>query len=230
MLIIINSIIIAIFIFSFTIFSFFKFSTRYTILKEKTTNALLSIINSKLGVFLLFTLFTVFFIINLSGNIPLNSIPTLFYSQTLTISLIFWIPIIICVSITQFKEFIAHILPYGSPIGLILFLPLVEIFSQLIRPFTLMIRLRTNLSRGHIMIYMFSYFTLLSSTLSPFIYVVLYALFILELCISILQAYIFVSLLSLYINETVYSYSINNILVCRTNDLSQSVRITYLFL
>lgn len=230
MLIIINSIIIAIFIFSFTIFSFFKLSTRYTVLKEKTTNALLSMINSKLGVFLLFTLFTVFFIINLSGNIPLNSIPTLFYSQTFTISLIFWIPIIICVSITQFKEFIAHMLPYGSPIGLILFLPLVEIFSQLIRPFTLMIRLRTNLSRGHIIIYIFSYFTLLSSTLSPFIYVVLYALFILELCISILQAYIFVSLLSLYINETVYSYSINNILVCRTNDLSQSVRITYLFL
>ena len=108
----------------------------------------------------------------------------------------------ICVSITQFKEFIAHMLPYGSPVGLILFLPLVEIFSQLIRPFTLMIRLRTNLSRGHIMMYMFSYFTLLSSSLSPFIYLVLGALFILELCISILQAYIFVSLISLYINET----------------------------
>ncbi|RMZ93436.1 ATPase F0 subunit (mitochondrion) (mitochondrion) [Brachionus plicatilis] len=54
--------------------------------------------------------------------------------------------------------------------------------------------------------YMFSYFTLLSSALSPFIYVVLYALFVLELCISMLQAYIFVSLISLYINETVYSY------------------------
>lgn len=109
----------------------------------------------------------------------------------------------ICVSITQFKDFMAHILPYGSPVGLMLFLPLVEIFSQLIRPFTLMIRLSTNLSRGHIMIYIFRYFTLLSSFLSPFIYVVLYALFILELCISMLQAYIFVSLISLYINETV---------------------------
>jgi len=94
-------------------------------------------------------------------------------------------------------------LPYGSPVGLMLFLPLVEIFSQLIRPLTLMIRLRTNLSSGHIMMYMFSYFTLLSSVLSPFIYVVLYLLFFLELAISMLQAYIFVSLISLYINETV---------------------------
>nr|AGI78554.1 ATP synthase F0 subunit 6 [Brachionus koreanus] len=203
MLIMMNSIIIAIFMFSFTIFSFYKFSTRYTALKSKMLSMLMTMINSKLGVFLLFTLFTSFFMINLSGNIPLNSIPTLFYSQTLTISLMFWIPIMICVSITQLKDFMAHMLPYGSPVGLMLFLPLVEIFSQLIRPFTLMIRLSTNLSSGHIMMYMFSYFTLLSSTLSPFIYLVLYALFILELCISMLQAYIFVSLLSLYINETV---------------------------
>lgn len=162
-----------------------------------------SIVNSKVVKFLMIFLFILFLIINLIGNIPLNSIPTLFYSQTLTVRLLFWIPIMICVSVTQMKEFLAHMLPYGSPVGLMLFLPLVEIFSQLIRPFTLMIRLRTNLSRGHIMMYMFSYFTLLSSFLSPFIYVVLYALFILELCISILQAYIFVSLISLYANETI---------------------------
>jgi F-type H+-transporting ATPase subunit a len=114
----------------------------------------------------------------------------------------FWLPIMACVMATQIKDFIAHILPYGCPTRLALFLPLVEIFSQLIRPLTLMIRLRTNLRAGHIMMYMFSYFTLLSSMLSPFISVVLSLLFVLELAISALQAYIFVSLLSLYINET----------------------------
>ena len=93
-------------------------------------------------------------------------------------------------------------LPYGCPVGLILFLPLVELFSQLIRPLTLIVRLSTNLSSGHIMMYIFSYFTLLSSVLSPFIYVVLFMLFVLEICISALQAYIFVSLLVLYVNET----------------------------
>lgn len=222
MLIILNSIIVAFFLFSFTLFNFFKFSTRYTSLKGAFINGLNSIVTSKVGGFTLFVLFTVFFIVNLRGNIPLNSIPTLFYSQTLTISLLFWIPIIVCVSLTQFKEFIAHMLPYGSPVGLMIFLPLVEIFSQLIRPFTLIIRLSTNLSRGHIIMYIFRYFTLLSSSLSPFIHLVLYALFILELCISMLQAYIFVSLLALYINETVYSYSITNILVRHTKDLVKS--------
>jgi F0F1-type ATP synthase membrane subunit a len=53
------------------------------------------------------------------------------------------------------------------------------------------------------MMYMFSYFTLSSDLLAPFIYVVLWALFFLELAISMLQAYIFTSLVALYINETV---------------------------
>jgi hypothetical protein len=37
-------------------------------------------------------------------------------------------------------------LPYGAPTALILFLPLVEIFSQIIRPLTLTIRFATNIS------------------------------------------------------------------------------------
>lgn len=202
MLSIFNGIIFSCFIFVFVFHTFFVFLTRYRVAKNAFNSLVSSMVNSKVAKFLLIVLFTSFFLINLTGNIPLNSIPTLFYSQTLTISLLFWLPIMICVSYTQFKNFISHMLPYGSPVGLMLFLPLVEIFSQLIRPFTLIIRLSTNLSSGHIMMYIFSYFTLLSSALAPFIYLVLFALFVLELCISLLQAYIFVSLIALYVNET----------------------------
>lgn len=176
--------------------------TRYTTFKNWLYATLKSSVRTELSKFLLVSLFIFFLMSNIIGNIPLNSIPTLFYRLTLTVRLLFWLPLMVCVTVTQLTEFTAHILPYGSPVGLILFLPLVEIFSQLIRPFTLIIRLRTNLSSGHIMMYMFSYFTLLSSVLAPFIYVVLTLLFVLELCISALQAYIFVSLIALYIDET----------------------------
>jgi len=182
--------------------SFFSISTRFSSLKSLVFGGLSSSVGSLVAKGLLVYLFFIFLVVNVAGNVPLNLIPTMFYSSTLTISLFFWIPLIICVSYSDFKFFIAHMLPYGSPVGLMLFLPLIEIFSQLIRPFTLIIRLRTNLSSGHIMIYMFSYFTLLSSVLAPFIYIVLMCLFVLELCISALQAYIFVSLLALYVNET----------------------------
>lgn len=203
MLIILWSLITTLVFFSFVFFSYFVFSSRSESLKSYIVEFLSSILKTNVTKFLFLLLFISFLTINLIGNIPINNIPTLFYSQTVTISLLFWIPIIVCVLITNFKGFISHMLPYGSPAALILFLPLVEIFSQIIRPFTLMIRLRTNLARGHIIMYMFSYFTLLSSTLAPFIHIVLSVLLILEVCISILQAYIFVSLLALYVNETV---------------------------
>lgn len=203
MFVLLNGFVVSLFLVSFVLYSYFSYSNRFSSLKVLVIDTLVSAIRSNVGKFMLLSLFFSFLLINLIGNIPLNSIPTMYYSFTLSIRLLFWIPLMICVSFTQLKEFIAHILPFGSPVGLMLFLPLVEIFSQLIRPLTLIIRLRTNLSSGHIMMYMFSYFTLLSSVLSPFIYIVLYLLFFLELAISMLQAYIFVSLLSLYINETV---------------------------
>lgn len=181
---------------------FYKF-TRFSVFFNTLSNILKQAFRYKLSFWVVYLLFVFLFLSNLTGNIPLRTIPTLFYSQTLTLSLLFWIPIIVCVSLSQFKSFIAHMLPYGSPVGLILFLPLVEIFSQLIRPFTLMIRLSTNLSRGHIMLYMFSYFTLLSDALSVVIIPAITVLFILEICISMLQAYIFVTLITLYIAETV---------------------------
>lgn len=98
---------------------------------------------------------------------------------------------------------VAHMLPYGAPTALIIFLPLVEIFSQLIRPLTLTIRFATNISAGHIMMFMFSYFSMLSSTLAPVIYLVLSVLLIIEVFIAFLQRYIFTTLLSLYFRETI---------------------------
>jgi F-type H+-transporting ATPase subunit a len=95
------------------------------------------------------------------------------------------------------------LLPYGAPTALMLFLPLVEIFSQIIRALTLTIRFATNISAGHIMIFMFSYFSMLSSALAPFLYVVLTLLLILEVCIAFLQSYIFVTLSGRCFRETI---------------------------
>lgn len=203
MLVLLNSLCFIFVLFWFIASDYFVKLTRYRILFTKLSDGLKQAIRYNSSFWVIYLLFFSMFITNLTGNIPLSSIPTLFYSQTLTLSLMFWVPIMVCVSIRQFKSFIAHMLPYGSPVGLILFLPLIEIFSQIIRPFTLMIRLRTNLSRGHIMLYMFSYFALLSDALSTIIVPAIFVLFILEICISMLQAYIFATLISLYIVETV---------------------------
>jgi len=140
---------------------------------------------------------------NLLGNIPIVAIGSIFYSVILSVRLLFWIPLIVCIFFRQLDSFIAHLLPYGAPEGLALILPIIEGFSQIIRPFTLTIRLRTNLSAGHIILYMFSYFRILSIAISPILFIAIRILFVLELFISILQGYIFISLLHLYFIETV---------------------------
>ena len=199
-----SSVLSSLFIFTFFASVLFTFSSRFTKLVSFSWSLIRTVVNSYIAKGLLCYLFFVLLVVNVLGNAPLNIIPTMFYRSTFTLRLLFWVPLIIAVTIRDFRSFTAHLLPYGSPVGLMLLLPLIEIFSQLIRPLTLMIRLRTNLSSGHIMIYIFSYFTLLSSILSPFLYAVLACLFVLELCISALQAYIFVSLLALYVSETLW--------------------------
>jgi len=185
----------------FVVSNFFSLYAAHGRFRVAFCNLFSSLKSSVFSIVPLFVLFYSLLILNVVGNIPTNLVPTLFYSETLTLSLLFWLPIIICVFIYDFKRFLSHMLPYGAPVALIVFLPIIEIFSQLIRPFTLIIRLSTNLSRGHIMIYMFSYFTLLNPYLYPFIRMVISLLLVLEFCISALQAYIFVSLLVLYLEE-----------------------------
>jgi len=99
---------------------------------------------------------------------------------------------------THFVELTSHILPYGTPIILIGILPLIEVFSQVLRPFTLSVRLSTNLAAGHILMYIFCFF---SMSLGASIVPIILFLQLFELAISLLQAYIFVRLVSLYVEE-----------------------------
>ena len=134
-------------------------------------------------------------ILNVLGNIPGIKSITLFYWFTVSLALSLWIAVILSIYYTQLKSWVSHLLPYGSPIGLSILLPLIEAFSHLIRPFTLIIRLRTNLSSGHIILYIFSFFAVSSFGLTTLITPILVLLMLLEIFVSALQAYIFSSLL-----------------------------------
>ena len=112
--------------------------------------------------FMIISLFIRIATCNLLGRIPGVVNSNLYYILTRAMSLTLWVSIITVTLVTQFREFVSHILPYGTPTALMIFLPLVEVFSNLIRPLTLIVRLSTNLSSGHIIIYIFSYFAIAS--------------------------------------------------------------------
>lgn len=197
------SLVVLLFLYSLKSSSFFLARSRYSLFSSFFVSILKSLFRISypfLNIFV--SLITFLLIMNVLGNFPFFSIPTLYYFYTVSISLTFWLSLIVRVFFTQLKDFIAHMLPFGSPVALIFFLPLIEIFSHLIRPFTLIIRLRTNLSSGHIMIFMFSFFSLSSFLMTSILSLVLLLLLVLELAISALQAYIFSSLTYIYVTET----------------------------
>ena len=177
-------------------------STRLSSLKEAVYPALISSF-PQVFISLLFIAGGRYLFLIITANVPLFTVPMMFYSYVLFNAFLFWVPIMGYGLYRDFKGIVSHMLPYGAPTGLMLFLPLVEIFSQVIRPLTLTIRFATNLSAGHIMIFIFSYFSILSSVLAPFLYVVLTVLLLMEVFIAFLQAYIFITLLGLYLDETI---------------------------
>ena len=151
---------------------------------------------------LYFTLMIILLFLNFISNTPFSSSPTLYYWFTFSVSLLVWAALMRVVFSVSRYSFLAHMMPYGAPMFLGLLLPLIEIFRQIIRPLTLIIRLRTNLSAGHIIMFIFSFFSSFSFTLVLLITPLLVVLLILELAISLLQAYIFSSLSYIYIEES----------------------------
>ena len=180
--------------------SVFFSSSRFTSIISTVTSSYTSSLPN-LHSSLSFLLYLFIILITMS-NVPFFTSPFILYSFILFFSLILWVPIIAYALYCHLSSFISHLLPYGSPLALMLFLPLVEIFSQVIRPLTLTIRFATNLSAGHIMMFMFSFFVTLSSPLSPVLYVVLFVLLAMEIMVAFLQIYIFYRLLGLYVSET----------------------------
>jgi ATP synthase subunit 6 len=92
-----------------------------------------------------------------------------------------------------------------SPILMVPLLLIIEIFSYIIRMFSLAIRLVANIMAGHTLIYIISTFTMVITNIN-----VLFSLFgiglicvimILELGVACLQAYVFTILVLIYLND-----------------------------
>jgi len=190
-------------IYIYCVTPFFGSASYYSILILKGKKVIASFFNRTIAPTSLFFLFGGLLRFNLLGNIPFTIVPTMFYSVTVTVRLVFWMRLIITGALTNYYKLVGHLLPYGCPIGLFVLLPLIELLSQVLRPITLAIRISTNLAAGHILVFIFRYFgLLLPGTGKVLLRTVVLTLQGLELVISILQAYIFVALLVMYLVES----------------------------
>ena len=98
---------------------------------------------------------------------------------------------------------LAHLVPAGSPYGLMPLIVIIELLRSVIRPVRLSVRLVANIVAGHLLI------TLLRSAVSPeiralAIILVIFGLFLLrclETAVALIQAYVFSVLSTIYIRE-----------------------------
>jgi ATP synthase subunit 6 len=153
----------------------------------------------------IFTLFNFILFTNLLSLIPFG------IALTSHLIMILWLSLSICLSIFFLGLYIHNIqfLKIFIPECPILLLPMlivIEIFSYIIRAFSLAIRLSANIMAGHTLVFIISSFItnmLLNAKYGLFFigFVILLAVLILELGVAFLQAYVFTVLVCIYLND-----------------------------
>lgn len=108
-------------------------------------------------------------------------------------------------------HFFSLFVPHGTPWWLLWLIPVIELVSFLVRPFSLGLRLFVAMTAGHVLMEVFSSFIISSLNAGPVLGVAIslptMALMIgisaLELLVAGIQAYVFALLTSLYLNDAV---------------------------
>nr|BDL61393.1 ATPase F0 subunit 6 [Percnon planissimum] len=155
------------------------------------------------GSTLLFTsLFTLIMFNNVMGLLPYVFTSSSHMVMTLSLSLPLWITLMIFGWIQHTKHMLAHLVPQGTPGLLMPFMVLIETISNVIRPFTLAIRLAANMIAGHLLL------TLLGGTGPSLSHSILFILIlaqilllVLETAVALIQSYVFAVLSTLYTGE-----------------------------
>ena len=209
---------IIIFFISFLIFFLLKKAkTIPTILQyiiETDYRFIIGIIKQQAGVKgllwtpLIFVIFNFILFSNLLSLIPFG------IALTSHLIVILWLSITICISIftiglLNYNLKFLHIFIPQCPFVLLPILIPIEIFSYLIRLFSLAIRLAANILAGHTLVHIIVTFILnimkIEIFLSLLILIPLFLILTLEFGVAFLQAYVFTVLISIYLSDSLKS-------------------------
>jgi F-type H+-transporting ATPase subunit a len=153
---------------------------------------------------LIFSLFTFVLLCNLLGITPYSFTPTSQIIVTLMLALISFLAITIyAIYRNGILGFIKMFLPSGVPLFMAPLIFAIELFSFLIRPITLSVRLFANMVAGHVLLKVIAGFIISLGFVfgtMPFLFSVVMTGF--ETFVAVLQSYIFAVLVCAYLAET----------------------------
>ena len=164
-----------------------------------------------------FSLFMFILIANLLGMMPVGIVGVHPFTVTshLTVTGVLAIlsfSIVLIVGFWRHKlHFFSLFVPHGTPVYMIPLIFLIELFSFMIRPFSLGLRLFVAMTAGHILMKVLAGFvingfnagalTVAIVTIPSFVLMV--GITLLELLVCAIQAYVFALLTSLYLNDAI---------------------------
>lgn len=156
----------------------------------------------------IFVIFNFILFSNLLSLIPFG------IALTSHLIVILWLSITICISIfsiglLNYNLKFLHIFIPQCPFILLPILIPIEIFSYLIRLFSLAIRLAANILAGHTLVHIIVTFILkimkVEFFLSLLVLIPLFLILTLEFGVAFLQAYVFTVLISIYLSDSLKS-------------------------
>ena len=106
-------------------------------------------------------------------------------------------------------HFFSLFVPHGTPVWLLWLIPVIELISFLVRPFSLALRLFVAMMAGHVLLEVLSSFVISSANSGPLwgsivgipSFLLMVAICALEILVAGIQAYVFALLTSLYLND-----------------------------
>nr|ALO64476.1 ATP synthase F0 subunit 6 [Andrena fulva] len=141
---------------------------------------------------------------NLLGLFPYMFTPTSHLNINLSLSLTLWITFMIYGWSMNTNKMFIHLVPMNTPTVLMNFMVMIESISNIIRPWTLAIRLTANMLAGHLLLSLMGNSMNNYLIIIPIMLIIQNMLFILEMSVAMIQSYVFSILSTLYFNESNY--------------------------
>lgn len=154
------------------------------------------------GVVIFVTLFFFIGLSNRAGMLPYVFTSSRHLAVRLSLALPLWLGCFLQNWLLTPKGALAHLVPPGTPAGLMPFIVVIERTSNLIRPGTLAVRLAANMIAGHLLL------ALIRGAVDPRrvcagagVLRAQCGLVLLEAAVALIQAYVFITLRALYVRE-----------------------------
>ncbi len=163
----------------------------------------------------IFSLFMFILFANLLGLMPLMLVgihpftPTSHFTVTGVLAIMSFSIVLIVGFWRHGLHFFSLFVPHGTPWWLLWLIPIIEVVSFLVRPFSLALRLFVAMMAGHVLLEVLSSFVIDAANAGPLwggvvglpSFILMVSICALELLVAGIQAYVFALLTSLYLND-----------------------------